>query len=163
VVLDFAIPTFNKESAHYVVRVISDSWVGVEEHLPVSYEENKKVSRLRETVTELQDLTPLPVSALQETRYEQLYRFETFNPVSAQFYEGELCAVLRQEFSNKMRCNTDTDAALPRPLPFRLSCLTWRSHWFWEDNRGGACDSTHEAPVAPWSLCLHCTTESPCP
>lgn len=33
--------------------------------------------------TDVLDLTPLPISALQNDRYEKLYtKFETFNPVS---------------------------------------------------------------------------------
>lgn len=33
--------------------------------------------------TDVLDLTPLPISALQDKQYEELYmKFETFNPVS---------------------------------------------------------------------------------
>jgi activating signal cointegrator complex subunit 3 len=89
-ILDFAIPTFHKDSIKFIVRVVSDTWVGVEEALPLSYEDNKKTSRRQESFTSLQDLTPLPVSALHDPTYENLYRFETFNPVSyvdAQLFE----------------------------------------------------------------------------
>jgi activating signal cointegrator complex subunit 3 len=37
--------------------------------------------------TDLQDLTPLPTTALQEPRFEQLYSmFETFNPIQTQLF-----------------------------------------------------------------------------
>lgn len=79
-VLDVAVPLFGMQSARFVVRIISDSWVGVEEHLPVNYV-NLRASRQKEIVTELQDLTPLPITALQDQMYQQLYKFRSFNPV----------------------------------------------------------------------------------
>lgn len=37
--------------------------------------------------TDLIDLTPLPTSALQETKYEQLYqKYTTFNPIQSQLF-----------------------------------------------------------------------------
>jgi activating signal cointegrator complex subunit 3 len=80
-VLEFSIPTFHKASTKFVLRVVSDSWVGVEESLPFTYEDSNKASRRPDVFTALQDLTPLPTSALNDPRYEKLYKFEAFNPV----------------------------------------------------------------------------------
>jgi hypothetical protein len=53
----------------------------VEESLPFTYEDSNKASRRPDVFTALQDLTPLPTSALNDPRYEKLYKFEAFNPV----------------------------------------------------------------------------------
>lgn len=81
VVLDFHMPTFGKTSGQFLVRVISDSWVGVEQAIPVTLNELVTIPSQKEVVTALQDLTPLPTGALQDSKFEQLYKFETFNPV----------------------------------------------------------------------------------
>lgn len=84
--LDIPIPLFGVSSTQYLVRVISDSWVGVEVLYPVSLSETKLPSH--STVhTDLIDLTPLPTTALQNVKYEQLYsKIETFNPVQTQLF-----------------------------------------------------------------------------
>jgi activating signal cointegrator complex subunit 3 len=86
VYLDMYIPAFNGSSTQYIIRVVSDSWVGVELVHPVSLES----TRLPDQVaihTDLIDLTPLPTTALQDAKYEQLFsRIETFNPVQTQLF-----------------------------------------------------------------------------
>jgi activating signal cointegrator complex subunit 3 len=82
-ILSFAVPTFHKDSMKFIIRVVSDTWIGVEEALPLPYADSKNASRRPATFTPLQDLTPLPVSALHDPKYENLYRFEAFNPVSS--------------------------------------------------------------------------------
>jgi activating signal cointegrator complex subunit 3 len=81
ITIDFSIPLFGSSTEQYFIRVVSDSWVGVELLIPVSVDDidipvEKTIS------TELFDLTPLPTSALNNPKYEQLYtKFTTFNPV----------------------------------------------------------------------------------
>eukprot|EP00536_Pseudo-nitzschia_multiseries_P002204 jgi/Psemu1/322449/estExt_fgenesh1_pg.C_290027 len=83
--LEMYIPTF-ETSAQYIVRVVSDSWVGVEVIHPVSLEQTRMPKQIV-TNTDLMDLTPLPTTALQNEKYEQLFsRIETFNPVQTQLF-----------------------------------------------------------------------------
>ena len=86
VTLDFAIPVFNPRPKQYFIRALSDSWVGVEMLIPVPFKDIKLPSQPT-PFTDLADLTPLPTSALQNPKYEQLFtRFETFNPIQTQLF-----------------------------------------------------------------------------
>lgn len=84
--LDLSIPAFDPLPKQYFLRIVSDTWVGVEMLLPVSFEDIKRpVQKLYHT--NLMDLTPLPTTALQDARYEQLYsKIETFNPIQTQLF-----------------------------------------------------------------------------
>lgn len=86
VYLDLFIPALQGVSTQYLLRVVSDSWVGVE----VVHEVSLRDTRLPEQVTintDLLDLTPLPTTALQDEKYEKLFgRIETFNPVQTQLF-----------------------------------------------------------------------------
>ena len=73
-------------STQYLVRVISDSWVGVEVLYPVSLGETV-LPRQATIHTDLIDLTPLPTTALQNDKYEEVYsKIQTFNPVQTQLF-----------------------------------------------------------------------------
>jgi hypothetical protein len=77
--LDFSIPVFDTNDFH--IRVVSESWVGVESSFPVRMRDIKMPAE-KATQTDLLDLTPLPTTALNNPKYEQLYtKFKTFNPV----------------------------------------------------------------------------------
>lgn len=83
ITLEFYLPTFGKSSGQYALRALSDTWVGVDQVFLVSFDETIRIPKLETNVTGLQNLTPLPPSALQEPKFEQLYeKFATFNPVS---------------------------------------------------------------------------------
>jgi activating signal cointegrator complex subunit 3 len=86
VYLDVFVPALEGGASQYLLRIVSDSWVGVEVVNPVSL----KDTRLPERVTintALLDLTPLPTTALQDAKYEKLFdRIETFNPVQTQLF-----------------------------------------------------------------------------
>ncbi|GKY99048.1 hypothetical protein MPSEU_000860500 [Mayamaea pseudoterrestris] len=82
--IDAMAPIFG-ESGQFVVKIISDSWVGVEQVVPISIEESQ-LPRQDEVLTKLQDLTPLPTSALQNAAYEKLYPFHAFNPIQTQLF-----------------------------------------------------------------------------
>ena len=65
----------------------------------------------KEIETKLQDLTPLPTSALQEAKYEELYsKFDTFNPVSLGMVSAALLSFFYFFLS---RVAPDPDAAIP--------------------------------------------------
>lgn len=84
--LDIPIPTFGGSSTQYLVRVVSDSWVGVETVYPVSLDATRMPSQAL-THTDLIDLTPLPTTALQNDKYEQLFTsIDTFNPIQTQLF-----------------------------------------------------------------------------
>eukprot|EP00533_Pseudo-nitzschia_delicatissima_P004937 CAMPEP_0116093678 /NCGR_PEP_ID=MMETSP0327-20121206/8726_1 /TAXON_ID=44447 /ORGANISM="Pseudo-nitzschia delicatissima, Strain B596" /LENGTH=2143 /DNA_ID=CAMNT_0003585231 /DNA_START=152 /DNA_END=6583 /DNA_ORIENTATION=- len=83
--LEMYIPTF-ATSSQYIVRLVSDSWVGVELTYPVSLAQTRMPEQVV-TNTDLMDLTPLPTTALQDEKYEKLFsRIETFNPVQTQLF-----------------------------------------------------------------------------
>jgi activating signal cointegrator complex subunit 3 len=84
--LDITIPVFSPLPKQYFLRLISDSWVGVENLLPVTFQDIV-IPEQKTVHTDLIDLTPLPTSALQELRFEKLYsRYETFNPIQTQLF-----------------------------------------------------------------------------
>jgi activating signal cointegrator complex subunit 3 len=88
VTLDIAIPTFEPLPKQYFLRAVSDSWVGVEMVLPVSFQHTLLPSH-KPYNTDLMDLTPLPTTALQAPKYEHLYsKIETFNPIQTQLFHS---------------------------------------------------------------------------
>ena len=84
VTIDAAAPIFD-EAGQFVVKIISDSWAGVEQVMPISIEDSV-LPRQEEVMTSLQDLTPLPTAALQYPSYEKLYPFHAFNPIQTQLF-----------------------------------------------------------------------------
>lgn len=84
--LDMYIPAFEGPSTQYLLRIVSDSWVGVEVVHTISLQDTR-LPEVASTNTDLLDLTPLPTSALQDEKYEQLFsHIETFNPVQTQLF-----------------------------------------------------------------------------
>jgi activating signal cointegrator complex subunit 3 len=80
------LPAFDPMPNHYVIRVISDFWVGCEVAYPVPLT-SLTMPQERTPWTDLLDLTPLPTSAVQEPRYLPLYsKFDTFNPIQTQLF-----------------------------------------------------------------------------
>ena len=69
----------------YFIRVISDRWIASETVLPVSFR-HLILPEKNPLPTELLDLQPLPVSALRNKQYEDLYSetFTQFIPVQTQ-------------------------------------------------------------------------------
>ena len=86
IILDLSIPAFDPLPNQYYVRLVSDNWVAVEVLHPISLR-NIKMPEQKTPFTDLIDLTPLPTTALQEPKYEQLYsKFDTFNPIQTQLF-----------------------------------------------------------------------------
>ena len=69
-------------------RAISDSWLGAEAFLTISFK-SLILPEKHPPHTELLDLDPLPVTALNNPQYEAMYRFSHFNPIQTQ-----VCACL---------------------------------------------------------------------
>eukprot|EP00047_Mylnosiga_fluctuans_P022270 m.116969 g.116969 ORF g.116969 m.116969 type:complete len:2124 (+) comp9197_c0_seq4:160-6531(+) len=87
--LEFYIPITEPMPPQYFIRVVSDRWIGAETTLPVSFR-NLILPERFPPCTELLDLQPLPVSALQSAAFEALYRprFKYFNPIQTQVFNA---------------------------------------------------------------------------
>ena len=83
--LVFTIPIFEPLPPQYYVRVISDRWLGAESVVAISFQ-HLILPELHPPHTKLLDLQPLPVSALNYSAYEQLFRFDYFNPIQTQVF-----------------------------------------------------------------------------
>lgn len=83
--LEIIIPAFDTAPTQYFIRAVSDSWVGSEVLMPVTCQH---LLYPNETMgyTDLMDLTPLPVTALNDNYFERLYNFPTFNPIQTQLF-----------------------------------------------------------------------------
>lgn len=87
--LELVIPVFDPLPQQYFIRIVSDSWVGCEALIPVSFRHVLLDGLSSPTYhTSLFDLTPLPIKALADPDYEQLYerRFDVFNPIQTQLF-----------------------------------------------------------------------------
>ena len=61
-------------------RAISDRWMGSETYCAISFQHLILPER-HPPHTDLLDLRPLPVSALNNPDFERLYKFSHFNPI----------------------------------------------------------------------------------
>ncbi|KRX42392.1 U5 small nuclear ribonucleoprotein helicase [Trichinella nativa] len=92
--LKFFVPVFDPMPILYYIHIVSDKWLGAETILPVSFR-HLILPEKYPPPTELLDLQPLPVSALNNTDLEELYADEikSFNPIQTQvfrvFYENK--------------------------------------------------------------------------
>jgi activating signal cointegrator complex subunit 3 len=87
--LEVVVPVFEPMPQQYFIRIVSDSWVGCEALVPVSFRHILMKGLSSPTLfTDLLDLTPLSIQALADPRYEQLYlgRFAVFNPIQTQLF-----------------------------------------------------------------------------
>eukprot|EP00898_Chlorokybus_atmophyticus_P000832 jgi/Chlat1/174/Chrsp1S03247 len=83
--LAFTIPVFEPLPPQYFIRVVSDTWLGSETILPVSFQ-GLILPERHPPHTELLDLHPLPKTALGNETFQSLYRFSHFNPIQTQAF-----------------------------------------------------------------------------
>ncbi|KAJ0087179.1 hypothetical protein Patl1_09317 [Pistacia atlantica] len=84
--LNFTVPIYEPLPPQYFIRVVSDKWLGSQTVLPVSFR-HLILPEKYPPPTELLDLQPLPVTALRNPAYENLYKdFKHFNPVQTQVF-----------------------------------------------------------------------------
>ena len=83
--LAFAVPISEPLPPQYYIRVVSESWLGCESLVAVSFK-GLLLPERHPPHTELLDLDPLPISALKNQQYESLYRFTHFNPIQTQAF-----------------------------------------------------------------------------
>lgn len=83
--LVFTIPLLEPLPTQYIVRAISDRWLGCESSTVISF--NRLILPERHPPhTTLLDLHPLPVTALNDAKLEVLYSFSHFNPIQTQIF-----------------------------------------------------------------------------
>lgn len=87
--IDFTIPLYDPLPPQYYVRVVSDRWLGAETLLPISFR-HLILPEKYPPHTELLDLQPLPVSALDNPAFEALYEplFDHFNAIQTQAFNA---------------------------------------------------------------------------
>lgn len=81
----FAIPITDPLSPQYVVKAVSDRWLGAEATVAISFK-HLILPEIHPPHTKLLDLHPLPVSTLKNASYEALYSFAYFNPIQTQVF-----------------------------------------------------------------------------
>ncbi|XP_022669999.1 U5 small nuclear ribonucleoprotein 200 kDa helicase-like [Varroa jacobsoni] len=88
-VVRFFVALFEPLPPQYFIRVVSDRWIGSETQLPVSFR-HMILPEKYAPPTELLDLQPLPVSALQNAQFEALYKdtLTNFNPIQTQAFNA---------------------------------------------------------------------------
>lgn len=85
--LVFTIPIFEPLPSQYIVRAISDRWLGCETAHPLSFR-HLILPQSHPPHTELLDLQPLPLTALQDVHLQALYPFSHFNPIQTQIFHA---------------------------------------------------------------------------
>lgn len=85
--LNFTIPLSDPLPSQIYVRAISDRWLGAETVTPVSFQHLIRPDT-ESVYTDLLNLQPLPISALNNPILEELYgqRFQFFNPMQTQIF-----------------------------------------------------------------------------
>jgi activating signal cointegrator complex subunit 3 len=85
--LEFAIPIQEPLPTQYMVKSLSEFWLGGDTMTEISFR-HLILPEIHPPTTELLDLMPLPITALQNPAYEKLYikMFSHFNPVQTQLF-----------------------------------------------------------------------------
>lgn len=81
----FTIPIFEPLPSQYYIRLVSDRWLRCEFTHPISFQHLILPER-HPPHTDLLDLKPLPVTALQNSLWQELYPFPYFNPIQTQLF-----------------------------------------------------------------------------
>mmetsp|Transcript_3106 Transcript_3106/g.7162 ORF Transcript_3106/g.7162 Transcript_3106/m.7162 type:complete len:2217 (+) Transcript_3106:149-6799(+) len=86
--VSFTVTLLDPLPPQYFVRLVSDSWLGSETTIPVSFK-HLLLPEKHPPPTELLDLQPLPVSALRADGFDVLYapRLTHFNPLQTQAFQ----------------------------------------------------------------------------
>lgn len=83
--IEFMIPIRDPMPPQYYVRCVSDRWVGCDYITTVSFQHLILPDRYSPN-TDLLNVHPVPVTALQNPMFEQLYKFSHFNPIQSQAF-----------------------------------------------------------------------------
>ncbi|KAL0083538.1 Sec63 Brl domain-containing protein [Phycomyces blakesleeanus] len=87
--VSFTVPLYEPLPPNYFVTVVADRWLHAETKLPVSFK-HLILPEKYAPHTELHDLQPLPVSALRNPAYENVYSrwIKQFNPIQTQAFNA---------------------------------------------------------------------------
>lgn len=85
--LVMTIPLKDPLPTQYYIRVTSDTWLGSNVTHPLSFQ-HLILPEVHPPHTELLPLQPLPVSVLEDERFESLYKFTHFNPIQTQIFHA---------------------------------------------------------------------------
>ncbi|KAI9030984.1 Sec63 Brl domain-containing protein [Phycomyces nitens] len=87
--VSFTVPLYEPLPPNYFVTVVADRWLHAETKLPVSFK-HLILPEKYAPHTELHDLQPLPVSALRNSAYEDVYSgwIKHFNPIQTQAFNA---------------------------------------------------------------------------
>ena len=83
--LVFTIPIFDPLPPQYMVQAVSDRWLGAKTVVALSFKHLIR-PEIHPPHTALLDLHPLPLTALKNTSYQDIYKFQYFNPVQSQIF-----------------------------------------------------------------------------
>jgi len=88
-VVEFYVPISDPLPPQYFIRLVSDRWIASETQLPVSFRHLILPDKYPPP-TDLLDLQPLPVTALQNESFQQLYEesFTYFNAIQTQVFNA---------------------------------------------------------------------------
>ncbi|XP_054637612.1 activating signal cointegrator 1 complex subunit 3 isoform X2 [Dunckerocampus dactyliophorus] len=81
----FTIPIFEPLPSQYYIKAVSDRWLGAEAICIINFQ-NLILPERHPPHTELLDLQPLPVTALDNREFESLFKFTHFNPIQTQIF-----------------------------------------------------------------------------
>ncbi|KAK6060349.1 Sec63 domain protein [Cooperia oncophora] len=87
-VVKMFVPVFDPLPPLYFVRIVSDRWLGSETVLPISFR-HLVLPEKYPPPTELLDLQPLPISALNNKQFEAVFQakeIKIFNPIQTQVF-----------------------------------------------------------------------------
>ncbi|XP_034936753.1 activating signal cointegrator 1 complex subunit 3 [Chelonus insularis] len=79
------IPLQEPHPPQYLIKAISDRWLGCEYVLPIALHD-LVLPEIYPPHTDLLELQPLPVTALKDKQFESLYKFTHFNPIQTQIF-----------------------------------------------------------------------------
>ncbi|XP_041983109.1 activating signal cointegrator 1 complex subunit 3 isoform X1 [Aricia agestis] len=83
--LIITIPISEPLPPQYYIRATSERWLGSESVLPLTFQ-HLILPETHPPHTDLRELQPLPVTALNNPAYEMLYPFSHFNPIQTQIF-----------------------------------------------------------------------------
>ncbi len=126
---------------YFMCRAVADSWLGAEAFLTVSFK-NLILPERHPPHTELLDLDPLPLSALNNPTYQAMYSFSHFNPLQTQVQFFDLVLIGRLYKAYLDGCQHRLQILLRlRPYPMR-------GHWL-------LCNATSSIHRYNVQGCLH--------
>jgi activating signal cointegrator complex subunit 3 len=86
IVLNFTIPIREPRPTQYIVRAVSDRWIGAEAVVDIPLKDIVLPAAFLPQ-TKLLPLVPLPITALQNEKYEAIYpKLAHFNPIQTQVF-----------------------------------------------------------------------------